>query len=174
MKKNTKPKSKKKILVVVGVAVAIYLVIVGVAWAYYQSQRPNYRDLEKAFNELNIPEDWQEVSSSKNEGTWGLFCWQIEGETCPYLTQVFSRTNQTQDNIDILLNEVKNNFINSGYTIKSFSNEKCRAEYISSIEYSCSIIAAKNNIEVYYDVRGSDQQGQPGSFATIVVSPVSN
>lgn len=144
MKKNTKPKSKKIILVVVGVAVAIYLVIVGVAWAYYQSQRPNYRDLEKAFNELNIPEDWQKTREYKVTGYKGLFCFNTGiDEDCPVLDTSFSRTIQNNPQKDIQLME--DVIANSGFVISNQNLNNCSNE---SEKYYCIVNAKKGKIKM--------------------------
>ena len=172
MKKNTKPKSKKKILVVVGVAVAIYLVIVGVAWAYYQSQRPNYRDLEKAFNELNIPEDWQEVSSSKNSGTWGLFCWQIEGEACPYKITTYSRETATNyDDIKTRVAYIEQQLVNLGYDNASNVYQKCSREDFINNDYHCGVGGVKDGTRLVVSLFSNNEKNSlKGNYASISLS----
>lgn len=85
---GAKPKTanwwgRNKTIVLV-TAIGMVLVIVAI-FAFYQSQRPNYRDLEREFQSLNIPANWKLESNSSNKGFLGLACFQIAGEQCPYI-----------------------------------------------------------------------------------------
>lgn len=144
MKKKNRPKSKKNILIGIGIALAIYLLIIGAAFAYYQSQRPNFRDLEKAFNELNIPEDWQKTKVYKVTGYKGLFCFNTGiDEGCPVLDTSFDRPLQNNPQIDIQLME--DVMSNSGFVINNQNLNNCSK---ASKKYYCIANAKKGNIKM--------------------------
>jgi predicted negative regulator of RcsB-dependent stress response len=66
MKQFLKNRPVKILLIILAVLAGITLV----GWLYYESQRPNYNDLQKAYSQLEIPSDWKLVSQSDNKGTW--------------------------------------------------------------------------------------------------------
>ncbi len=90
-KKNKNKKNKKIPLVVLIIVCLVIVFATGLIWLYYQSQRPNYRDLEKAYNQLQIPSDWKQVSEYKVTGYEGMFCFTAGiDEACPKLDKTYS------------------------------------------------------------------------------------
>lgn len=47
----------------------------------FKASSPNYSDVEKAFNEIKIPDGWQITSITENKGTAGRTC-PIEDSGC--------------------------------------------------------------------------------------------
>ncbi len=166
-KKEAK-KASNKIVYIFFLAGLVILLLLG--FIYYQMQRPNYRDLEKAFNELQVPEGWQEVSSSSNEGTWGLFCWQIEGEECPYKIVNYSRSQYNLQEVVDQLSEIKNVLNDQGYSDAFINLDKCTDSSINNSDYNCNITASNGSIEVYYEINSKNPQGQVGNFSSIVIT----
>jgi hypothetical protein len=167
-KKQVTKASNKIVYIFFGVGLLILLLV---GFLYYQSQRPNYRDLEKAFNELTIPEGWQEVSSSSNKGTWGLFCWQIEGEECPYKTVVYKR--EAILDYDELQNKIKQSITmleKLGYTVKKAENIYCDQIQFNNSEYLCEVSAEKNGKEATVTYRSSDAMQNKGDFVSVSIS----
>jgi len=168
-KKKQPEKVSNKIVYIFFLVGLIVLLLLG--FLYYQSQRPNYRDLEKAFNELTIPEGWQEVSSSSNQGTWGLFCWQIEGEACPYITKVYARENVSDYNkLQSRLEEIKQSLLQLGYNPVASEQEYCSEIQVNQNDYICSIKLSKRGKSVYIAFRSSDANQVKGDFVTVSIS----
>jgi hypothetical protein len=163
-KKQVTKASNKIVYIFFGVGLLILLLV---GFLYYQSQRPNYRDLEKAFNELTIPEGWQEVSSSSNKGTWGLFCWQIEGEECPYkIVEYQYQPGFMADKIDLL----KQTLQSQGYSSVIFDETNCTQSKIDENNYFCKVTAEKNNIRLAISLNSQDSKAKPGNYAYISFS----
>jgi hypothetical protein len=167
-KKEAK-KASNKIVYIFFLAGLVILLLLG--FIYYQMQRPNYRDLEKAFNELQVPESWQEVSSSSNKGTWGLFCWQIEGEECPYKTVVYKREpiigyNELQNKIKQSITMLEQ----SGYKFKQSENIYCDELQFNNKDYLCEVSADKNGKEVTITYRSTDAMQNKGDFVSVSIS----
>lgn len=172
MNKKNQPKSKKNILIGIGIALAIYLLIIGAAFAYYQSQRPNFRDLEKAFNELNIPEDWQQVSSSQNSGTWGLFCWQLEGEACPYKITTYTRgVANNYDDIKTRVDNIELQLVNLGYDKALNVYQKCTQEDFFNNDYNCGAGGVKDGTRLVVSLFSNNEKNSlKGNYASISLS----
>ena len=88
------PSAKKKIALGVGVVFVIFMVVTYVNWFVYPfvSAKPNYADVEKVFNKLQIPPDWVEISRSENKGIAGRQC-PIESDGCFSLSKDFKIRN---------------------------------------------------------------------------------
>ncbi len=166
-KKEVKKASNKIVYIFFFIGLFILLLV---GFLYYQSQRPNYRDLEKAFSELQVPEGWQEVSSSGNKGTWGLFCWQIEGEECPYKIVNYSRSQYNLQEVVNQLSEIKNVLNDQGYSDAVIKLDKCTDSSINNLDYYCNITASNGSIEVYYEINSKNPQGLVGNFSSIVIA----
>ena len=168
-KKKEVSKISNKIVYIFFLVGLVILLFLG--FLYYQSKRPNYRDLEKAFNELTIPDGWKEVSSSSNQGTWGLFCWQIEGEECPYITKVYSRENVPDYNkLQSKLEEIKQSLFQLGYKSVASDQEYCSEKQVNQNDYICSIKLSKTGKSVYIAFRSSDANQVKGDFVTVSIS----
>jgi hypothetical protein len=81
--KSTKKSSKSGLKILIIGIIVFYFIAGLVIWGAYQNNKPNYRDLQAAYNQLNIPADWQLVSESSNKGLWGMFCVNGELNTSP-------------------------------------------------------------------------------------------
>jgi hypothetical protein len=166
-KKQVTKASNKIVYIFFGVGLLILLLV---GFLYYQSQRPNYRDLEKAFNELTIPEGWQEVSSSSNKGAWGLFCWQIEGEECPYKIVNYSRGQVNRQGAIDQLSIIKDELSKIGYSDTVMNLDLCTEDLIKMSDYNCNILSSKNSVEVYYEINSKNPQGQKGNYSSLVIT----
>jgi len=65
----------------------------------FATSRPNYSDVERVFNKMQFPGDWQEIRSSENRGIAGRAC-PIESESaCYHKSKTFKVPDTTQKNI---------------------------------------------------------------------------
>lgn len=146
-KKNKNKKNKKTPLVVLIIVCLVIVFATGLVWLYYQSQRPNFRDLEKAYNQLQIPSDWKQVSEYKVTGYKGMFCFTAGiDEACPVLIRSFhpDSKNKTHEINSYLSNiNVKNIIKNSCTGI----NQNCKVVYKDNDIYT-TIITESDNINV--------------------------
>jgi hypothetical protein len=151
-KKEVKKASNKIVYIFFLVGLVILLLI---GFVYYQSQRPNYRDLEKAFNELQVPEGWQEVRRYSVTGYKGLFCFTAGlDESCPVLDRAFSNGQQALDPTkDMEL--VRSSLDETKFTITDINNENCR---LDAEKYYCSIEASDGDIGLIVAVGYSEGQ----------------
>jgi hypothetical protein len=69
------------------ITVFVVLTLVGVVsfinffiWPF-QASSPNYKDVEKAFNAIKLPDGWEITSITENKGTAGRTC-PMEGSGC--------------------------------------------------------------------------------------------
>jgi len=51
----------------------VFVALLGLAYIHlavypFTSQKPNFADVERVFNKMQFPSDWQEISSSENRG----------------------------------------------------------------------------------------------------------
>jgi hypothetical protein len=138
-KKNVPKKTSNKIFIIFFLAILAVVTLTG--FIYYQSQRPNFRDLEAAFNELNIPSDWQQVSETKVTGYKGLFCFNVGIDTkCPDLAKTFTTSTK------------KTNYRNIVETVITPANQsKVVKNSCSNVLETCSVIY-KTNTNVYVTV----------------------
>ena len=153
-KKNVPKKTSNKIFIVFFLAILAVVTLVG--FIYYQSQRPNFRDLEAAFNELNIPSDWQQVSETKVTGYKGLFCFNAGiDEACPIYNTVFSATTiqEIEPKQDVELIE---SIAQSGYfqiTERDLTNCSTTSE-----PYFCTLLATKGNLSLKISIGYSEKK----------------
>ena len=168
-KKNVPKKTSNKIFIIFFLAILAVVTLTG--FIYYQSQRPNFRDLEAAFNELNIPSDWQQVSESSNRGTWGLFCWQLEGEACPYKTVVYSRKDlRNYEELQDYIAKTKKWLESEGYSTSKIDNQYCSDDLFNNDDYLCAIAGQKNSQIINVTLRSTDANQKSGSFLSLVLS----
>lgn len=81
-------KTSKKTYIRLGIIIFVVLLL---GWLYYQSQRPNYRDLERTYAKLQIPENWEMTGDNSVRDKWGLFCgFDSIDRACPYLSRFFA------------------------------------------------------------------------------------
>ncbi len=148
----------KKLLVVVGVVVALFGLWFTDNFVYpLKSESPNYSDVERAFAKLQFPTDWVEVSSSENKGMFGRGCNMFNDSGCFHKSRTFkvSETTTAEDVKKVLLAagcpgvvEEKSNPISANpYTELTCTISALRVD--SDIEFS-----SPNN-EVYISV-GTD------------------
>lgn len=55
------------------------------------TNRPNYRDLNHIYGQLQIPGDWTINEQHNETGAWGLACLDIGDVTCPAIYSSFSK-----------------------------------------------------------------------------------
>lgn len=84
--------SHKKRLVI-GLTVLLGLLFSFFIVSYFLA-RPNYRDLNNAYNKLPLPGDWMVTQEYSEKGNWGLFCFTTGIDiSCPYLQKTLSTKN---------------------------------------------------------------------------------
>lgn len=150
--KNTSWFSRNKTVVFILVGSFVVLVLLG--FLYYQSQRPNYRDLEKEFSTLQIPADWELVSESSSKGWKGLFCFTAKiDETCPYLEVNYQNSVKLDPDSDKkLLTTLASE---AGYSTSDVNYENCN---LSAEKYYCILFAEKNGINARLSVSSVDNE----------------
>ncbi len=145
----------RKFLKVSAVVVGAFVIIAGI-WTVdnliypFKSETPNFADVERAFNKLKVPSDWQEVSSSENRGLYGRGCNPLNDSGCFHKGKTFS----IPENINT------NNLINVFN-----ENKLCPALNVSEIDYkgqtektanfSCGI---GGGLEIRGTIRGPENE----------------
>ncbi|MCK9641746.1 MAG: hypothetical protein M0R39_17725 [Prolixibacteraceae bacterium] len=118
-------------------------------WQYFIN-RPNYRDLKEEHSKLVIPSDWKFVNESSNKGTWGLFCWQIEGSECPYLGYQYSTDNPQDPEVDkAIINKI---IAAANYSVADKNFKHC---VLGDENYQCEIIGEKDDVSLELSI-GAD------------------
>ncbi len=151
-KKSASWWAKNKFIVLVVAACLVAFVLFG--FLYYQSQRPNYRDLEKEFSNLQIPSNWQLVSESSSKGWMGLFCFTSGiDEACPYKDVLFSLSSDEKNSQSDIA------FLSQIESTGGFSNvDKNLANCSKNVEnYYCIYFAEKGKIKLRLSIDSSDE-----------------
>lgn len=82
-----------RVLKNLGVFAAIGLIPLGIAianWNYpFVSTNPNFSDVERVFNKMQFPGDWQEIDSSENSGIAGRQCPIESSSHCYHKSKTF-------------------------------------------------------------------------------------
>ena len=125
-------KSGRRLIIVASVVVALVVLTIVNFFVYpFQSAKPNFADVERVFNKIEIPTDWVEISSSENRGIAGRAC-PIEGSGCFSKSKRFSIDPSTpSDNIASV-------YKTSGCTTISIK-EDAQTEGVPPIRFRCSI-----------------------------------
>jgi hypothetical protein len=156
---------KKAGLTVVAIVCILALIFV----LLYFTNRPNYRDLQKEYQKISIPADWQLVSESSNKGTWGLFCLGVDDSSCPYINNEFTVSTYPNSASDVI-QSLQKIVSDAGYSLRDEPQDKCNDFYLQEKEYVCGAVGGNNNIEFYVDLSSSDSRGESGSWASIRLS----
>ncbi len=149
-KKKQPEKVSNKIVYIFFLVGLIVLILLG--FLYYQSQRPNYRDLEKAFNQLDIPNDWQMVSKGGFSGWKGLFCFNAGiDEECPIFFAKFSKiedidSKQDTDLLGQIIEPTRFRVIEKNY-------DECN---ILAENYYCTVTTTSAGIKLTLSIRYED------------------
>lgn len=164
---NGKSSNNRWQVVALVVLVTFFVISLLILWLY-ASNKPNYRDLDKAYNKLNIPSDWQLVSQSSNKGLGGMFCSSGTTDTspCPVLSKEFKIKYIKYD--QIYFNQIFNELFSS-YSESKNANVNCNN--IGENDYRCYKEFTHENISIYSSVSSLDSKGKNGSWATIVITP---
>lgn len=84
-------KSGRRLVIIVGLVVLFIVVGVINLFVYpFQSAKPNFADVERVFNKIEIPADWVEIDSSENRGIAGRACPIEPGTTCFHKSKTFT------------------------------------------------------------------------------------
>ncbi len=81
---------KRLVIAAIVVAVLIVLSIINLFVYPFKSSQPNFADVERVFNKIEIPADWVETSSSENSGIAGRACPIEPGTACFHKSKTFS------------------------------------------------------------------------------------
>lgn len=86
--------STRKSLTIIGVITSLLLsaFIVNSFIYPFQSSKPNFADVERVFNRIQIPSGWVEVSSSENRGIAGRACPIEPGSACFHKSKTYEIT----------------------------------------------------------------------------------
>lgn len=140
----------KRALKVFGIGLLVISLFVG-AWVVdnliypFQSENPNFSDVEKAFAKLQFPSDWQEISSSENRGLHGRGCSPLNDAGCFHK----SMTLKVPDMVS--LDDVKTVFISAGCESVATDNYSYVGESKESTNFRCTI---GNNVFYSSGLRG--------------------
>lgn len=149
-KKKQPEKASNKIVYIFFLVGLIVLLLLG--FLYYQSQRPNYRDLEKAFNELTIPEGWKLEKTDGVEGWKGLSCFNAGiDEACPIFFAKFTKledidSKQDTDLFGQIIESTRFRVIEKNY-------DECN---ILAENYYCTVTATSAGIKLTLSIRYED------------------
>lgn len=85
MRKNVK---------VAGVSFGIFVLLSSILFVHsfiypFTVQNPNYSDVERVFNRMQFPSDWEEVGSSENDGIAGRQCPAESESACFHKSKTF-------------------------------------------------------------------------------------
>lgn len=138
--------------------------VVAALFAFYQSQRPNYRDLEREYQSLNIPANWQLISNKNNNGFLGITCFQIAGETCPYLSSRYTLEYLTIEKQLVLSEQIVGD---DWVYIGLFNEETCKA---SSDPLSCEYIFEKGSTRAVIGYSNISPTGEASFYSSVSIS----
>ncbi|MBI1857026.1 hypothetical protein HY003_01255 [Candidatus Saccharibacteria bacterium] len=80
---------KKKIIIGLVVVGMLALGYINLAIYPFRTQHPNFSDVERVFNKMQFPSDWQQISDSENRGIAGRAC-PVESESwCFHKSRTF-------------------------------------------------------------------------------------
>lgn len=102
----------KKAVKIIAVTGGLFLLIVSMVivdlFVYpFTSDKPNYADVERAFDKIVIPEDWEEISSRENKGIKGRACDPFDKSGCFSKSKTFKVPYVVNsDNINVLLQDI--------------------------------------------------------------------
>lgn len=123
---------------VFGAIVVILLIVAGVVNVFhypFTSAKPNFADVERVFNKIQVPADWVEIDSSENRGIAGRAC-PIESDGCFGIVRVYKVSPGMSDQ------SVKDVIALSGCnTVSSSSSEPEGGNNYST--FLCSVDAVK-------------------------------
>jgi hypothetical protein len=116
---------------VIFVLIAIF--VINVAYYPFFTSHPNYSDVERVFNKMQFPSDWQEIRSSENRGIAGRAC-PIESEsTCYHKSRSFNVPESTT------LDSVKSILLQTGCPTVAVSDNTAKDAPKKKYLLGCSI-----------------------------------
>lgn len=94
-------KSAKLVLGVVGVIIGLLGLLYVHMFVYpFVASEPNFADVERVFNRMQFPSEWQEIRTSENRGLHGRAC-PIESESACFHKSKTFHVPQSIENPDI-------------------------------------------------------------------------
>lgn len=118
-----------KILLVLLIPLSLF--IINNAVYPFSTTHPNFSDVERVFNKMQFPSDWEEIDSSENRGIAGRAC-PIESATkCYHKRKLFKLSNKVS--LDVIEGILKK----TGCSAVSFTENK-PVEGTSYDNYQCS------------------------------------
>jgi hypothetical protein len=135
-------KTKKRVFVwkpIVAVSGAVIAVLVVIFFVLYFANKPNYRDLQKEFDRLNIPADWELISTTKTGDTLGgTICLEID-LVCPQLIVSYKHLSIDRDTTEEV---VKNIFNDLSY------DKNCELSYDYAGREYCTYVHIQSKIKI--------------------------
>lgn len=123
------PKAVKIILALIGFGLLLVAVFVVDQFIFpFTAKPPYFSDVEAVFNRIQIPSDWEQISSSENRG--------IRGKRCPIenVSVCFHKSSTYKVRAHTTVEDVKDVFITSG----------CESVATEIVKYSDSDRTATN------------------------------
>lgn len=111
----------------------------------FKSAKPNFADVERVFNKIEIPADWVEISSSENRGIAGRAC-PIEGSGC------FSKGKRFTLSTDAPFEDLASVYESSGCPTAAVSEDN-QTEGVPPIRFLCSVDGLTVGGDYYRDTK---------------------
>jgi hypothetical protein len=153
MKQFLKNRPVKILLIILAVLAGIALV----GWLYYESKRPNYNDLQKAYSRLEIPSDWKLTKEYSVTGYRKMFCFTAGiDEACPVLNKTYENAFNTNKDPVADISLARKIIDSGGFTITEERLSRCNNE---SDIYYCEFIGSKGSIKINMTI-GVDEKSK--------------
>ncbi len=129
---SSSPVKRTMLKLLLGLTVLITLFVIN-TWVYpFTSSKPNFSDVERVFNKIQFPNDWEQIDASENSGIAGRRCPIEQESACYHKSHTYKTGGDTeQAEIEAVLKS-------SGCSAVSFD----RSEPIGGVpyvNYECSI-----------------------------------
>ena len=126
--------TRRKLLIGFGVFLALIAVTyINLAVYPFTSEKPNFSDVERVFNRMQFPAEWQETDSSENRGVAGRRCPIEPGSACFHIRRSFAIPPTAT------LNQAKEALRTSGCSAVSETNNTSLGSEKKKYRLDCSI-----------------------------------
>lgn len=82
-------------IITVIIVALLSVLYINIAVYPFQAAQPNFTDVEKYYNQLEIPADWELIETSENSGIKGRRCPVTPGPRCFYKSATYKVENFT-------------------------------------------------------------------------------
>lgn len=155
------------------IGLGIIVLLFGISFLLlYTTNRPNYRDIKKAYSKLQIPSDWKLVSERADNGVWGLFCWKDAKSNCPNLAAEYT-TAQIRNKSSVEAMTILNSVVSgAGYKLDKVdaNNIYCTDLKIKNNDHFCFVSASIDKIMIHISLTTKSLDNKNGSWAKIIIN----